>query len=155
MSERQQQEDKRYLLFLLGNELYGAPLGAIREVVEPQDPKTIPNTAKSFLGVINIRGKIVGVLDLRLKFDIEAQNGSDRALIVFETAAGPTAVLVDKVEAVVRVPDSDIERNPTVRTTVPLQYLIGIGKYKERLVTLVNLVDILDAEELTHMRAAY
>jgi len=141
-------DEIRYLLFRLGGELYGTPLLGIREVVEPQEPKPVPNTVPYFSGVINIRGQVVGVLDLRQRFQHDAEKHTGMALMVFDTEAGPLGALVDRVEAVVPIPDSSIEKKPNVRTTVPLEFLLGIGNENGRLVTLVDLNRILGREEL-------
>lgn len=142
------EDEIRYLLFRLGGELYGTPLLGIREVVEPQDPKPVPNTVPYFSGVINIRGQVVGVLDLRQRFQHACDKHSGMALMVFDTEAGPLGALVDRIEAVVPIPDTNIEKKPNVRTTVPLEFLIGIGNQEGKLVTLVDLNRILGREEL-------
>jgi purine-binding chemotaxis protein CheW len=152
MTEEVYEEEGRYLLFKLGNELYGSPLLGIREVVEPQETKPIPNTSKYFVGVINIRGKIVGVVDLRTKLTIDEIETKEMALLVFDTEAGPMAGLVDKVEAVVRISSSEIEKKPSVKTTVPIDFMIGIAKEAERLITLIDLNRMLGADELVQIK---
>ena len=145
-------EEGRYLLFRLGTELYGTPLLGVREVVEAQPTKPVPNTISCFTGVINIRGEIVGVIDLRMRFGHPANTGAESALMVFSTEAGPMAALVDKVEAVVKIPDDKIDKQPNVHTTVPLEFLLGIAKDSERLVTLIDLNRTLGKEELKAIR---
>ena len=144
-------EEQKYILFRLGSELYGTALLDVREVVEPIEPKPIPNTVPWFKGVINIRGEIVGVIDLRKRFGHAEESTSGLALMIFSTSAGPLAGLVDKVESVVRIPEADIERHPNVMSVVPAEYLLGIGTVQNRLVTLVDLAKILGDEELRHI----
>ena len=143
-----QDEDPRYLLFKVGGELYGTPLLGIREVVEPQTPKPIPNTVSFFSGVINLRGQVVGVLDLRKRFGHEAPLHPGMALMVFETEAGPLGALVDEIECVAQIPSQQVDSRPPVRTNVPVDYLLGIGKQEGRLVSLIDLNRILGTEEL-------
>ena len=152
MNEEIYEEEDRYLLFKLGSELYGSPLLGIREVVEPQETKSIPNTSKFFVGVINIRGKIVGVVDLRVRLNLEEKSSREMALLVFDTEAGPMAGLVDKVEAVVRIANSEIEKKPSVKSTVPLNFMIGIAKEHERLVTLLDLNRMLGNDDLVQLK---
>ncbi len=141
-------EEQKYILFRLGEELYGTPLLDVREVVEPIEPKPIPNTVRWFRGVINIRGEIVGVVDLRARFGQSTELTAGRALMIFSTAVGPLAGLVDKVDSVARIPESDIERHPNVMSVVGQQYLLGIGKLTDRLVTLIDLARVLGEEDL-------
>lgn len=141
-------DEARYLLFRIAGELYGTPLLGVREVVEPQEPKPIPNTVSFFSGVINLRGQVVGVMDLRKRFGHEATHQAGMALMVFDTESGPIAALVDAIESVTQIPRSNIEAKPAVRTNVPVDYLIGIGKHGGRLVSLIDLNHILGIEEL-------
>jgi len=137
------QDDDRFLLFKLSNELFATPLLGVREVVEPQEAKPIPNTPSHFLGMINIRGRIVAVVDLRTKFHYQPNESGNNSLMVFETEAGPIAAVVDSVEDVVRFDTSKIVRDPHLKTAVPAKYIEGIAHLKEHLVTVVNLNQIL------------
>jgi purine-binding chemotaxis protein CheW len=150
----EEEDNQRYLLFRLGEELYGSPILGIREVVEPQEPKPIPNTVPYFLGVINIRGEIVGVIDLRIRFNHQVTRAQHNAMIVFETEAGPLAALVDKVEAVSQIADDAIEKKPNIKAAVEVEYLIGVSKGTERMATLIDLNRALSAEELRVIRSA-
>jgi purine-binding chemotaxis protein CheW len=143
-----QDDDARYLLFKVGGDLYGTPLLGIREVVEPQEAKPLPNTAPFFSGVINLRGQVVGVVDLRKRFGCEAKKHAGMALMVFDTETGPLAALVDEIECVVQIPPSQIESKPPVRSHVSVDYLLGIGNHESRLVSLIDLNRVLGSEEL-------
>jgi purine-binding chemotaxis protein CheW len=146
-------DDARFLLFRIGGELYGTPLLGIREVVEPQEPKPIPNTVSFFSGVINLRGQVVGVVDLRKRFGCEAPRCPRMALMVFATESGPLGALVDEIESVARISAQDIESKAVIRTHVPGDYFIGIGNQNGRLVSLIDLNKILGTEELKSTRA--
>lgn len=145
-------DDIKYLLFRLGGELYGTPLLGVREVVEPQPCKPVPNTAPYFKGVINIRGQIAGLADLRVRFGYEAEANPQQALLLFETETGPMAALVDTVEAVVRIDEKDIETRPNIRVQVPLEFLVGIASFQGRLVTLIDLRRSLGSEDIVAIR---
>ena len=141
-------DDARFLLFRIGGQLYGTPLLGLREVVEPQEPKPIPNTVSFFSGVINIRGQVVGVVDLRKRFGCEASKLPRMALMVFSTESGPLGALVDEIECVVKIPATKIESKAVIRTQVPADYFIGIGNQDGRLISLIDLNKILGPEEL-------
>ena len=143
-----QDDDARFLLFKVAGELYGTPLLGIREVVEPQEPKPIPNTVPCFSGVINLRGQVVGVVDLRRRFGHEATKHHGMALMVFETDSGPLAAVVDEIDCVVQLTSSHIDTKSVVRANVPTEYLMGIGNQDGRLISLIDLNKILGSEEL-------
>jgi purine-binding chemotaxis protein CheW len=147
-----EEDTNRYILFWLNNELYGTPLLSAREVVEQQPVKTIPNTTPYFLGVINIRGEIIGLIDLKRRFGLEQTESANASLVVFESHGSSVAASVDKLEAVVSLRKEDIEENPNISVKVPMEYLVGIGKYEDRLVTILDLQRILDAEDFIVMK---
>ncbi len=142
------QEENRYLIFSLGREMFGTPLLGVREVVEPLPPKPVPNTRPFFTGVINIRGEIVGVMDLRARFQQNQKTEPGQAMMVFETLTGTEAALVDKIEAVAKIPERNIERQPNVKSNIPADYLLGVAKEGERLVTLIDLRKVLEEQEV-------
>lgn len=146
-----QDDDARFLLFKVAGELYGTPLLGIREVVEPQEPKPIPNTVPFFSGVINLRGQVVGVVDLRKRFGHEATKHHGMALMVFETESGPLAAVVDEIDCVVQLTEEHIDTKPIVRANVPSEYLLGIGNQDGRLISLIDLNRILGSEDLKVM----
>lgn len=149
-NENQVEKDKKiaenkFLIFTVGEELFGTPLLAVREVVEIQKIKEIPNTVNYFLGVINIRGEIVGVCDLRIRFDQPITKSSSQAMIVFESAVGPIAAIVDKIDSVNSIAEEHIDRSPTIKSSIPLEYLLGIGRLNNSLITLITFNDAIGA----------
>lgn len=141
-------DQDRYLLFVLGQDLYGTPLMGVREVVEYQKAKPIPHTVRAFLGVINIRGEIIGVVDLRARFQYPAEENREVAMMVFSTENGTLAAVADRMEGVVRIPAEAIDPTPRVESKLPPSYLMGIGRCRDRLVTLIDLPKILEREEI-------
>ena len=152
--------ENKYLLFRLSDELYGTPLLSVREVVEPQTVKPVPNTPRHYSGIINLRGQIVGVLNLGELLGIQqlpsSKNDSTktRAFVVFDTVAGPLAVVVDRIDEVAKISESSIERNPDVQCRYPQEFLLGIGKVKEELTHLIDFSKLLSAGELKQIRQA-
>jgi len=154
MTEQDLDQD-RFLLFTLNKEHYATPLMGVREVVEIQKPKPIPHTTPSFLGVINIRGEIVGVIDLRVKMGYPALETKSEAMMVFNTAGGSLAAIADSMEGVTRIQPESIDRNASIDSRLPLHFLIGIARIKDRLVTVIDLQKVLEKEEVrTLLRSA-
>jgi len=147
-------DECKYLIFRLGSDAYGTPLLGVREVLETQSAKPIPNTAPYFKGLINVRGQIIGVVDLRLRFDYPAVESPALAYMLFETDTGPFAAIVDKVEAVVRIDDVSLQKKPNIRTQIPVDFLIGASTYEGSLVTLIDLNKTLSAEDYVLIQKA-
>lgn len=138
----------KYIVFQMGSELFATSLLEVREVIETQTPKPIPNMAPYFKGVINIRGEIIGVVDLRERLGISSEEAS-LCQLVFETPSGPLAAIVDKVHSVVVMDISTLERRANVAQGVDRAYFIGVGKVGDRIVTFISLPKIVSGEAMT------
>ena len=137
----------KFIVFQMGDELFAASLVEVREVIEHQLPKPIPNMATYFKGVINIRGEIVGVIDLRERLGI--RNGqSPLCQLVFETDAGPLAAIVDRVHSVIVSNLGELERRPSVAQGSDRAYFLGVGKVDEKIVTFISLPKIVSNESM-------
>ncbi|MBN8539780.1 MAG: purine-binding chemotaxis protein CheW [Deltaproteobacteria bacterium] len=137
----------KFIVFQMGDELFAASLVEVREVIEHQTPKPIPNMAPYFKGVINIRGEIIGVIDLRERLGI--RNGqSPLCQLVFETEAGPLAAIVDRVHSVIVSNLSELERRPSVAQGSDRAYFLGVGKVNETIVTFISLPKIISNESM-------
>ena len=131
--------ENKYLLFYVGDEIYGVPLLDVKEVIEYQEPKTVPNMVSHFSGLINLRGAIVGVMDLREKFGISSAKSRTTSMLICETSQGLIAAVIDRVESVTVIPSEQIEPKPPVVTKVKTDYLAGIAKVEDRLVAIITL----------------
>jgi purine-binding chemotaxis protein CheW len=141
------ENDSKYLIFNIGEDQYGSPLLSIREVLEYQKPKFMPNMVASFSGVINVRGAIVGVVDLRSRFSINNVVGPKTAMLLCDTEKGSIVAVVDLVESVIEFEPENIEAKPPIKSRVEQKYLIGVAKRKEQLITILDLHKLLNEEE--------
>lgn len=150
MNNPQPQDDSldKYIVFQMGTELFATSLLEVREVIEPQEPKPIPNMARFFKGVINIRGEIIGVIDLREKMGIST-NEKPLCQLVFDTPNGPLAAIVDKVQSVIPYDIATLERRTNMNQGVDHSYFIGLGKVDETIVTFISLPKVISEEALT------
>lgn len=142
-------DPQRYLIFRLGDEIFATRLAEIREIVQPGSMRDVPNTIPSFRGITNLRGEVVGVIDLRRHFGLATNPSPREALLVFNTDQGLLAALVDQAERVAMIRPSGIAKNGNLLTRVPQKYLIGVATTGQQLVIVVNLHMILEKEELT------
>lgn len=145
------QDTHKYLIYQLGSENFATPLIEVREVVEFRSAKPIPHTSVFFKGVINIRGEIVGVVDLRERLNIPA-SATPMAQLIFETENGPLAAIVDRVHSVTIILEKDLERRPAVHgADKDRAYFLGVGKVEDKLITVVSLRKILTPDQLVDL----
>ncbi len=134
----------KHLIFRVGNQFYGAPLDDIVEVVEPFEVTPSPNSPKEFLGMINLRGDIISVIDLRVMLAQGQDRHPKMLMIIVLTAHGKVAVLVDELIEVHDFKATDLDLNPNLKTSIPPKSLIGVGKYNSKVVYLVVLPVLLN-----------
>src|SRR5688572_13618287 len=125
----------KYLTFMLGREEYGLPVLKVREIIKVMDITHVPHVAAHVLGVINLRGKVIPVIDLRRKFGFAAQDHTDRTcIIVAEVALSQAAVMmgvvVDAVSEVVNVSAAEIDSAPDFGGQNQTDYILGLATLK-------------------------
>lgn len=136
----------------IGRETYGVPISLVREIVRVPEITAVPNAQKYVEGVINLRGKIISVIDLRKRFgqaDIEP-NKKNR-IVVVELENRTVGLIVNAASEVLKIPPSDIEPPSTVFLNGENDYVTGVGKLKNRLVILLDLNKVLNSSDLRHL----
>jgi purine-binding chemotaxis protein CheW len=123
----------KYLTFTLAGEEYGIGIKKVREIIGMMTVTHIPQTPQYVKGVINLRGKVIPVIDLRLKFDMESMDYTDRTcIIVVEIAgAGKTiamGIIVDSVSEVINIKGGDIDDTPGFGSQLDTEYILGMAK---------------------------
>jgi purine-binding chemotaxis protein CheW len=139
---------KEFLLFSVGPETFGCPLGEVKDVVEKPDCTPVPGTIDSFLGVCNLKGQITGVIDLRIHFRSQQIPSKRPVLILYEVHQGNMAVVVDSLGQIIKREPNEIENQPNITTILPQNYILGVTQCQDKIVTLLNLKFILVEEEL-------
>lgn len=140
----------KYLTFLLGEESYGIAVLAIREIIRMTDITSVPQMPDHVKGVINLRGKIIPILDLRLKFRLPCIETTERTcIVVVQTsttgswAKAPIGLIVTAVEEVLNVSASDIDEAPDFGSKVEMDHILGLVKVKGRVKTLLDIDQVL------------
>ena len=137
----------QYLTFCLADNWYAVPIRFVREINQMSTITPVPRTPSFVKGVINLRGKIIPVVDLRLKFGLpEAKYDRSTCIVVIEAEAGNVGVIVDQVNDVVDLTDKQIEPSPTLGSSKHLEFLMGMGKLTDRVLILVDIVKSLSKE---------
>jgi purine-binding chemotaxis protein CheW len=134
----------KYLTFSLASEEYGVPVLKVREIMKMMDITVVPQVPPHVRGVINLRGKVITVVDLRLKFGFDAKEQTDEtAIIVVEIAVDGgkilTGLVVDSVSDVLNIVSDEIEATPAFGDRVQTDYISGMAKVKGRVKILLDL----------------
>lgn len=137
----------RYLIFALENELYGIEIKYITEIIGLQPITAVPELPKFICGIINLRGKIIPVMDVRLRFNKNFRQYDDRTcVIIIELMNLTMGMIVDSVEEVLTIPDSEIV-DPSEVSMVINKYIKGIGKVNNEVKLLLDCSKLLSIEE--------
>ena len=145
---------ERYLTFTLGGEQYAIPLLRVREVIEMSEPTPVPQTPAYFKGIINLRGQVISVLDLRLRLSMpKSEVGPKTAIIILDLEAMSLGVIVDRINGVVSFQPADLSDAPDVTDGRP-RVLSGIARRDKKLTLLLDLDAALAISELGHLISA-
>jgi purine-binding chemotaxis protein CheW len=138
--------------FRVGRETFGVPIGLVHEIVRVPDITAVPDSPGYVEGVINLRGKIVSVVDLRKRFgEKEIKSHKKNRILVTEVEGKMVGLIVDAASEVLKIPDNEIELPPSVFEEGELNYVTGVGKLHGRLVILIDLSKILQKGELRRL----
>ncbi len=142
----------QYLTFQLNQEQYGLPISAVREINRLAEITPVPKTPAFMKGVMNLRGKIIPVIDLRLKFCLTANTHTrDTCIIVIESNIGQVGMIVDSVREVADLKESQIEPAPALGTSESAKFIRGMGKIDQTVIILVDVVSALSKENLAEI----
>lgn len=142
----------KYLIYTLGGELYGSPLMGIREVIKLRDIKAVPHMVPHFRGVINLRGQIISVVDLRTKFGIKVDRSDAGLIVIAEGAHGSIGLIVDDLHSVKLIEPNQIDKNPALETKLPFDFFLGIAKVNNELINLLKIGECISAEEFRTLK---
>ena len=142
---------KQYIVVKLGNEQYGIDIQYVDNIVRMQRITRVPKSQSYFDGVINLRGEIIPVMSLRVKFDLEPDTftSKTRILIIKLEPQSAVGIIVDEVKNVITLSDEDIDMNTTTGNDDKAIYTTGVGKMETGLVTLLNLQGVIVEKETT------
>lgn len=139
---------KQFVTFKLANELYGIPITQVQEIIQKQQMTRLPKMPEFVEGVVNLRGKIVPVIDLRKRFNMPiAYEESEARIIVTQITNQSVGIKVDSVRGVSNLQDVTIEPLPETIRSTERAYLSGIGKMQDSIIILLNLEKLLTEME--------
>jgi purine-binding chemotaxis protein CheW len=149
------QKDCQLVGFRIGEEMYGVQIGSVREIVRVPEITAVPNVPEMVEGVINLRGKIIPVMDLRKRFGSTAiQPDKKNRILVVELGNRLLGLIVSSASEVLKIPPSEIEPPGAVFAEGESSYVTGVGKLKGRLVILLDIARLLRQPEYRKLEEA-
>lgn len=150
-------EGGKYLTFVLKNENYGIPIGVVKEIIAMLPITKVPKTPDFIKGVINLRGKVISIMDLRLKLDLEERTYDERTCIIVvdvktNEMTKQMGIAVDIVAEVVDINEKEIQNVAKEDIQIDGDFIKGIAKLKNKVVILLDIEKILTTEELMEIR---
>lgn len=150
---RGQDEVQRFLAFSLCGEEYGVPLLKVREVIALSDVTPVPYTPAHFKGIMNLRGLVISIIDLRLKFKMaKAEVTPETAIIILDLSELCLGVIVDSINSVLASNSSEISAPPDIESAVSSDYITGITRKDKKLILLLDIERALSAEDIRALR---
>lgn len=149
----------KYLTFSLGEEEYGIGILKVREIIGMMPITPVPLAPDFVKGVINLRGKVIPIVDLRRKFGMPQADYTERTCIIVVEIRGassqlPMGIVVDSVSEVLNIKASDIEETPSFGGNLKTEYILGIGKMDGGIKILLDIDRVLSAEEIVALQKA-
>jgi purine-binding chemotaxis protein CheW len=141
-------KEVKVIVFQLQDEEYGIPVHQVRSIEKMQHITRVPRTAPFVKGVINLRGVVTPIIDLRVRFELEEQAYTDSTrIIIVALDHMEVGLIVDAANDVIDIPVSFIEPRPEVVGNVEVEYITGVAKVDKRLIILLNLEKVLTRDE--------
>lgn len=146
-------KEGKYLTFYLAGEEYGLEILKVREIIGLMDITAVPKTPDFVRGVINLRGKVIPVIELRSKFNLEHTEDTEQTCIIvvdvaFENSTIQIGVLVDSVSEVLDITGDDIEDAPSFGTDLKTDFISGMAKASGSVIILLNIENVLAASDM-------
>jgi purine-binding chemotaxis protein CheW len=149
MNEKITVAEKQLVVFTLGSEVYAVEIGMVREIIQIQAVTRVPGTPHSVEGVINLRGTVIPIVDLRKRFQLsKVEMSKDTRIVVVSCREMEVGVIVDSVAEVLRIPVDAIEPASGLFTTGNLEHLLGIVKLSGKLIIMLNMDRILSNQDI-------
>jgi purine-binding chemotaxis protein CheW len=153
-NEQEDTMEGKFLVFHLGDEEYGIPIRNVTEIIGIQTITDLPETPHYVKGVINLRGKVIPVIDVRIRFNMPEKEYDDRTCIVVVNIKDVSVgLIVDSVSEVMDIPDENIEPTPRISQGAGTKYIMGLGKVNNDVKILLDTQKLLFDEELEMLSA--
>lgn len=145
----------KYLTFFLGGEEYGVEILKVHEIIGMLPITRVPRTPPHIRGVVNLRGKVIPIMDLRRRFQMpEAADGEQTCIVVVQVHGVQIGVVVDRVSEVLDIRGEDVEDTPAFGGDDSAEYLLGLAKTEQSVKLLLDIDRVLAADDAAELRDA-
>lgn len=138
----------RFIIFTVSGEEFGIELNKVIEIIRPQKPTSFPGVPGYIIGVFNLRGSVIPLIDMRKRLNVKPLPDREKILIV-NLHEGRIGLLVDSVKEILAIEDEQISPPPSIFKGLKTEYLKGIGRVNDRLIIIFNLDNLMTPEEIT------
>jgi purine-binding chemotaxis protein CheW len=139
--------ERQYVIFRLGSEVFGLEINRVKEIIVYQDTTRIPGIGELIDGIINLRGHVIPIFNLRRKFGFpEVENTRSTRIVVVEAHDNTVGIVVDGVSEVLIIPGNIVEKPSSMITNVDANHISGIAKVEEKLVILLDLEKVIQSD---------
>lgn len=142
-------DSERYLCFSLDKEEFAIPLLKVKEVIGVPDTTPIPQSPAYFVGLMNLRGSVISILDMRIKLGIKSNNSAEATVVILDLGDLSLGVVVDCVNSVIEIQPEDISFDSMVESVKSAEYISGVFRKNDRLVLLLDIEKAFSVEDRT------
>ena len=149
-------QKNRFLTFHLGKESYGIEIQYVTEIIVMQEITKVPDLPEFIIGVVNLRGNVISIMDMRRRFHLESRDYDDRTcIIVVDISDIAVGLLVDTVNEVLNIPEEQVDPPPKTHSGIKSNYFMGMGKVENQVKILLDIEKILHEEELEQVEQVH
>ncbi len=141
----------RFLCFNLGTEEFGIPLLAVKEVLAVPEVTPIPFAPSHFVGIMNLRGQVISLMDMRSKFGIKSLNANETAVIICDLETTSVGVIVDSINSVISPTTAQLSAKPNVQGSTASDYITSIYRDEGRMVLFLDIARTLNVTDRSHL----
>jgi len=145
-------DNNRYLCFNVANEEFGIPLLNVKEVIGYPDITPVPQTPPHFLGIMNLRGNVISVLDMRLKIGQKATKSEETTVMILDLGGFNLGVVVDCVNSVIAIQPEHLSPRPVIESSKNTEYITSVYRKDDRLILFVDIAKALSVDDYTSIK---
>jgi purine-binding chemotaxis protein CheW len=145
-------DNNRYLCFSVANEEFGIPLLNVKEVIGYPDITPVPQTPSHFLGIMNLRGNVISVLDMRLKIGQKATKSEETTVMILDLGGFNLGVVVDCVNSVIAVQPDQLSPRPVIESSKNTEYISNVYRRDDRLILFIDIAKALSVDDYASIK---
>lgn len=149
-----EQAMERYIRFSLSEDEYAIPLLKVREVIAMPEITPVPQTPSYFLGIINLRGQVITVIDLRVRLGLKAERGEEMAVIITDLGGSGVGIVVDSINSVLTPAAGEVSEKPNLAHNKAADYITGVYRKEKGLVLFLDINGLLSIEDQSAISAS-